>query len=108
MAVDGVAGRAGQLGRTVVEPGRVLPRQPPISRVRGPLAPRRRGAALAEGEPPSFAEAWRMCWKIDSLRRIYRTLLDELHARGFPCLGPSLRLSKPRRLAIAASAFTRF
>jgi branched-chain amino acid transport system ATP-binding protein len=31
-------------------------------------------AALTEEEPPSFAEAWRMCWKIDSLRRIYRTL----------------------------------
>jgi branched-chain amino acid transport system ATP-binding protein len=30
--------------------------------------------ATTEEEPPSFAEAWRMCWKIDSLRRIYRTL----------------------------------
>jgi hypothetical protein len=37
--------------------------------------------------------------------RIYRTLLDELHARGFPCLGPALRLSRPRRLAIAARAW---
>jgi hypothetical protein len=37
--------------------------------------------------------------------RIYRALLDELQARGFPCLGASLRLSKPRRLAIAARAF---
>lgn len=36
---------------------------------------------------------------------IYRALLDELHARGFPCLGPALRLSKPRRLAIAAGAW---
>ncbi|MEB2346471.1 MAG: presqualene diphosphate synthase HpnD [Deltaproteobacteria bacterium] len=36
---------------------------------------------------------------------IYRALLDELHARGFPCLGPPLRLSKPRRLAIAARAW---
>ena len=41
----------------------------------------------------------------EAMGRIYRTLLDELHARGFPCLGPSLRLSKPRRLAIAAGAF---
>ncbi|GIU85213.1 MAG: hypothetical protein KatS3mg008_1988 [Acidimicrobiales bacterium] len=33
------------------------------------------GAAVeTEEEPPSFAEAWRMCMKIDSLRRIYRTL----------------------------------
>jgi phytoene synthase len=41
----------------------------------------------------------------EAMGRIYRTLLDELHARGFPCLGQSLRLSKPRRLAIAAGAF---
>ncbi len=34
-----------------------------------------------EEEPPSFSEAWRMCWKIDSLRRIYRTL---------PFLAPAL------------------
>ncbi|MEZ5238252.1 MAG: MFS transporter [Microthrixaceae bacterium] len=27
-----------------------------------------------EEPPPSLAEAWRMCWKVDSLRRIYRTL----------------------------------
>ena len=27
-----------------------------------------------EEEPPSLAEGWRMCWQIDSLRRIYRTL----------------------------------
>jgi phytoene synthase len=40
-----------------------------------------------------------------AMGRIYRTLLDELHARGFPCLGTSLRLSKRRRLAIAAGVF---
>jgi phytoene synthase len=33
---------------------------------------------------------------------IYRDLLETLQARGFPCLGPSVRLSKTRRLAIAA------
>jgi len=38
-------------------------------------------AVATEEEPPSFAEAWRMCWKIDSLRRIYRTL---------PFLAPAL------------------
>ena len=27
-----------------------------------------------EEPPPSMPEAWRMCWKVDSLRRIYRTL----------------------------------
>jgi branched-chain amino acid transport system ATP-binding protein len=36
------------------------------------------GAGVAsldtEEESPSLAEAWRMCWQIDSLRRIYRTL----------------------------------
>jgi phytoene synthase len=41
----------------------------------------------------------------EAMGRIYRTLLDELHARGFPCLGAALRLSKPRRLAIAAGTF---
>lgn len=40
-----------------------------------------------------------------AMGRIYRTLLDELQARGFPCLGETLRLSKPRRLAIAAGAY---
>jgi branched-chain amino acid transport system ATP-binding protein len=30
--------------------------------------------AGTEEESPSLAEAWRMCWRIDSLRRIYRTL----------------------------------
>jgi ABC-type branched-subunit amino acid transport system ATPase component/predicted MFS family arabinose efflux permease len=31
-------------------------------------------AVETEEEAPSLAEAWRMCWRIDSLRRIYRTL----------------------------------
>jgi phytoene synthase len=44
----------------------------------------------------------------EAMGRIYRTLLDELHARGFPCLEGSLRLSKPRRLAIAARTFLGF
>ena len=30
--------------------------------------------AETEEPPPSLAEAWRMCWQIDSLRRIYRVL----------------------------------
>lgn len=38
----------------------------------------------------------------EAMGAIYRALLDELHARGFPCLGPALRLPKRRRLAIAA------
>ena len=37
---------------------------------------------------------------------IYRALLDALHVQGFrPCLGPALRLSRARRLAIAACAW---
>jgi branched-chain amino acid transport system ATP-binding protein len=31
-------------------------------------------SAETEEPSPSLAEAWRMCWRIDSLRRIYRTL----------------------------------
>jgi hypothetical protein len=37
--------------------------------------------------------------------RIYRSLLDDLHRRGFPCLGSPLRLSRGRRIAIAAGVF---
>lgn len=51
------------------------------------------------------AEDRRLLRPAEAMGRIYRTLLGELHARGFPCLGPSLRLSKPRRLAIAAGTF---
>jgi len=41
----------------------------------------------------------------EAMGRIYRSLLEELHRKGYPCLGPALRLSKPRRVAIAAKAF---
>jgi phytoene synthase len=41
----------------------------------------------------------------EAMGRIYRTLLGELHARRFPCLGPALRLSRARRLAIAAGTW---
>jgi len=51
------------------------------------------------------AEDRRALRPAEAMGRIYRALLGELHARGFPCLGPALRLSKPRRLAIAAGAF---
>jgi hypothetical protein len=36
---------------------------------------------------------------------IYRELLDALERRDFPHHGPALRLSKPRRVAIAARAW---
>ncbi len=41
----------------------------------------------------------------EAMGRIYRTLLQELYDHRFPCLGPALRLSRPRRLAIAAGAW---
>jgi len=41
----------------------------------------------------------------EAMGRIYRALLEEIHRQGYPCLGPALRLSKPRRMAIAAKAF---
>ncbi len=40
-----------------------------------------------------------------AMGRIYRALLEELQRRGFPCLDGALRLSKSRRVAIAASAW---
>ena len=48
------------------------------------------------------AEDRRALRPAEAMGAIYRALLDELHARGFPCLGPALRLPKRRRLAIAA------
>jgi len=36
---------------------------------------------------------------------IYRHLLETLQARGFPCMEGPLRLSKPRRLAVAARSW---
>ena len=41
----------------------------------------------------------------EAMGAIYRELLANLHAQGFPCLSRSLRLSKPRRLAIAAGVW---
>jgi phytoene synthase len=40
-----------------------------------------------------------------AMGRIYRKLLEELHRKGFPCFGAPLRLSKSRRLAIAATVW---
>jgi phytoene synthase len=41
----------------------------------------------------------------EAMGLIYRSLLDELYRRGFPCLGTPLRLSRRRRLAIAAGVW---
>lgn len=55
----------------------------------------------AKAAPLSPHEAWRLR-PADAMGAIYRDLLDTLQSRGFPCLGPALRLSRPRRLAVAA------
>ncbi len=54
----------------------------------------------AEGLLPS--EDRRSLRPAVAMGRIYHTLLDELHRKNFPCFGTPLRLSKSRRLAIAA------
>jgi 15-cis-phytoene synthase len=41
----------------------------------------------------------------EAMGRIYRHLLETVHREGFPCLGGPRRLSKPRRIAIAAGAW---
>ena len=41
----------------------------------------------------------------EAMGRIYRTLLDDLHRKGFPCLEAPLRLTRSRRLAIAAGVW---
>ena len=53
-------------GARLPEPRRGLQEQRQGGAEREALAP--------EEAPPSLAEAWRMCWQVDSLRRIYRTL----------------------------------
>jgi len=40
-----------------------------------------------------------------AMGRIYRALLDELVDRDFPCFEPPVRISKPRRVAIAAKVW---
>ncbi len=54
------------------------------------------------------AEDRRVLRPAEAMGRIYRVLLEEIHRQGFPCLGPPVRLSKPRRLAIAAGTWLGF
>lgn len=58
-----------------------------------------RAAALL---PPEDARTLRPA---EAMGRIYRTLLDELQRKGFPCMEGTLRLSRRRRLAIAAGTW---
>jgi len=41
----------------------------------------------------------------EAMGRIYRSLLDDLHAHGFSCFDGALRISRRRRLALAAGAW---
>ncbi len=41
----------------------------------------------------------------EAMGAIYRDLLGEIRRRGFPCFGPPVRLSKARRVAVAASVW---
>jgi phytoene synthase len=52
--------------------------------------------------PPEHRAALRPA---QAIAGIYRDLLETLRARGFPCLASPLRLSKPRRLAVAARSW---
>lgn len=47
-------------------------------------------------------EARRLLRPVEAMGAIYRDLLDTLQARGFPCQGPALRLSRRRRVTVAA------
>ena len=51
------------------------------------------------------AEDRRALRPAQAMGRIYRTLLEELQQRGFPCLDGTLRLSRRRRLGIAAAVW---
>jgi phytoene synthase len=50
-------------------------------------------------------EARRRLRPVEAMGAIYRDLLDALQAQGFPSQGPSLRLSRRRRMAVAARAW---
>jgi phytoene synthase len=52
-------------------------------------------------------EDWPSLRAAAAMGRIYRTMLEELQRRGFPCLRNSIRLSRSRRAAIAASVWFR-
>ena len=49
-------------------------REPPRGAQEQRVAGEAEQALELEDAPPSLAEGWRMCWQVDSLRRIYRTL----------------------------------
>ncbi len=97
------------LERLGVEPGDLLARRmtPAVQRLLEFYAERARSyyERAAHALPDEDRRALRPA---AAMGRIYRALLEELQRRDFPCLGESLRLSRVRRLAIAASTWLGF
>ena len=66
------------------------------------LYAQRARARYARAERALPAELRRKLRPAQAMGAIYRELLAALERSGFPCTSPPLRLSKPRRVAIAA------
>jgi phytoene synthase len=110
---DAAAGRIylarEDMERLGVESGDLLARRttPPVRRLLEFYAERARSyyERAADALPDEDRRALRPA---EAMGRIYRALLEELERRGLPCLGEPLRLSRRRRLAIAASTWLGF
>lgn len=97
---------AEDLARFGVDPEAIFAREPnealrllmAFSAERARIYYERAALALPNGERKTLRPA-------EAMGKIYRALLDKIHREGFPCFGPALRISKPRRLAIAASVW---
>jgi phytoene synthase len=76
-------------------------RSEPLARLLALYASRAR-ARYAQAQRALPAELHRSLRPAQAMGAIYRELLDTLERRDFPHQGPALRLSKPRRVAIAA------
>jgi phytoene synthase len=76
-------------------------RSEPLAHLLSLYAARAR-ARYAEAQRALPAELRRRLRPAQAMGAIYRELLDALERRDFPLHGPALRLSKPRRMAIAA------
>jgi phytoene synthase len=76
-------------------------RSEPLARLLAAYASRAR-SRYAEAQRALPAEHRRSLRPAQAMGAIYRELLDALERHDFPTQGPALRLSKPRRIAIAA------
>lgn len=107
VGVDAASGRLylprEELARFGVTPESVLARQDgeALRLVLATIAERARIHFERAAELMPHEDRWRLR-AAEAMGAIYRHLLAELHRHGFPCLGAPLRLSKPRRLVIAA------